>query len=177
MANVKMIGDDVEEAVEDVPEEVVVKDVTKDDDLEEEAPDFGNEDEPEYEDDIQALSDVPPDTEIWTGGPTAGTMLKWREDYKNVYVTSISFDEHVAWRPLLRKEYALVSRQVEAAAAEMIESEVAMFNEELICRICVLFPDYSKADFDDILAGIPTLISQQILERSGFSAVGLREML
>lgn len=142
----------------------------------EQAHDFDAEEEDEYEDDIQALSDVDPETEIWSGGPTAGIMLGWKETHKSIYVTSISFDEHIAWRPLKRSEYALISRQVEAAATELLESEVAMFNEELICRTCVLWPDYSKQDFDDILAGIPTLVSQQILERSGFSAVGLREM-
>lgn len=140
----------------------------------EEAHDFDAEDG--YETDVQALSDVDPETEVWADGPTAGQMLKWIEKHGNVYVTSISFDDHIAWRPLVRSEYALISRQVEAAAQELSESEVAMFNEELICRICVLSPDYSNQDFDTVLAGIPTLVSQQILERSGFSAIGLREM-
>lgn len=168
MAQVTM-GDSQLEEAEPAPVEEAESQI-------EEATDFDEADDDEYEDEIKALSDVPPDTEIWTGGPTAGKMLEWKEQYKNVYVTSISFDEHIAWRPLKRSEYALISRQVEAAATELLESEVAMFNEELICRTCVLSPDYSKTDFDEVLAGIPTLVSQQILERSGFSAVGLREM-
>lgn len=126
---------------------------------------------------IQALADVPPDTEIWTGGPTAETMLGWMEKHKNVYVTSISYEDHVAWRPLKRSEYARVSSEIEARAQDMGELELQMLNEEMVCRICVLYPDYSNIDFDDLLAGVPTLLSQQILERSGFTAIGLREMI
>ena len=149
--------------------------------VEEEAPPLNEEptdfEENLDEDEILQLKDTDPETEAWTGGPTVGTILEWMSQYKNVYVTSISFEEHVAWRPLKRSEYARISQQIEEAAPELMESEMAMLNEELICRICVLFPDYSTQDFDDVLAGIPTLISQQILERSGFTAIGLREMV
>lgn len=124
----------------------------------------------------QSVSDVPPETEIWTGGPTAGTVKDWMEQYKGVYVTSISFEEHYAWRTLKRSEYARISTQLESIAEGKSETEITMLNEELICMTCVLYPEITEAELDDLPAGIPTLISQHILERSGFTAIGLREM-
>ena len=129
------------------------------------------------EDPVLALSEVDPETEVWTGGPTAGKVLEWMEEHKHVYVTSISFEDHIAWRPLKRSEYAKISGRIEIEAEDKGEIELQMLNEELVCRTCVLFPDYSKIDFDDLLAGVPTLVSQQILERSGFTAISLREMI
>jgi hypothetical protein len=161
MADIKMPNKDIE-----TPDE---------EELEEEVPTELKEDE--LEEAIQALADVDPDTEVWTGGPKAKEMLKWMEKHGHIYVTSISYDEHIAWRPLRRSEYAKISNHIEVESVEMGELELQMLNEELVCRICVVYPDYSDIDFDDVLAGIPTLLSQQILERSGFTAIGLREMI
>ena len=166
MADVKMPNKEKE--VEEILEEEVPQEPVSDriEDL------LEDEDDP-----IVALADVPPETEVWTDGPTAGSMLELMDKHKHVYVTSISFEEHIAWRPLKRSEYAEISSIIEAGAEEKGELELQMLNEELICRTCVLFPDYSNVDFDDLLAGVPTLVSQQILERSGFTAIGLREMI
>lgn len=162
MAEVKMSTPDKAE-----DEELEVEDLEEDEDLESD----------EIEEVFQALADADPETEIWTDGPTAGQMIEWMDQHKNVYVTSISFDEHVAWRPLKRSEYAKISSHLESLPVETSETEANMINEELICKTCVLAPDYSKQDFDDLLAGVPTLIAQQIMERSGFTAIGLREMV
>jgi hypothetical protein len=164
MAEIKMPTDDVE--AEEVEEELEELDLVIDD-----------EDDVDLEEAIISLADADPDTEVWTGGPKAKEMLEWMEQHGHIYVTSISFDEHIAWRPLKRSEYAQISNRIETESLEMGELELQMLNEEMVCRICVVYPDYSNVDFDNILAGIPTLLSQQILERSGFTAIGLREMI
>jgi hypothetical protein len=126
---------------------------------------------------FESLRDIDPNEPVWAEGPLAGDMVKWLDAYKEkVFVTSIDFDEHVTWRPLKRSEYAKISGQIEEAVGQISESEATMLNEELICQVCVLWPDYKNIDFDDLLAGIPTLISQQILEQSGFTALSVREM-
>jgi len=136
---------------------------------------------PEYEDEledaIQSVHDVDPSTEIWTGGPNAGQVIEWMEQHKKVYTTSFDWDDHVVWRPLKRREQARITSHLESLDPETSELELNMINEELICKTCVLYPDFSNQDFDDLLAGVPTLIAQQILERSGFTAIAMREMV
>lgn len=174
MAEIKMPNNKKEKAEEVEELEEVEADV---DQLPTDPPSVELDIDLESEEAFVALADVPPDTETWEGGPTTGQMLEWIEKHGHVYVTSISFDEHIAWRPLKRSEYARISSMIESEAMEKGELELQMLNEELVCRICVIFPDYSQIDFDDLLAGVPTLVSQQILERSGFTHIGLREMI
>lgn len=162
MAEIKMAGQESDELNSDVP-------------VEDE--DFDGEITDEMDEVLQSVDDLPPEQELWIGGPTAETMKKWMEDYGKVYVTSVSYDEHMVWRPLKRREYAQINSKLEELPQEISEMEFNMVNEELICKMCVLEPDMSDMDFDSLLAGLPTLLSQQILERSGFTAIGLREMI
>lgn len=127
--------------------------------------------------DASSLEDLDPESELWEGSPKVKQFIKWKEEYpKGVYLTSIDFDDHVVWRPMKRSEYGRISTEIENQLGEMSETEITMLNEEMICRTCVLFPDMEKTDFDDMLAGVPTLVSQQILERSGFTSIATREL-
>lgn len=81
----------------------------------------------------------------------------WREEYTAVYVTEIE-DIQIVWRGLSRSEYRKVMESYED------EHERA----EYVCRICVLNPiidDWSN----DIYAGVPDVLTQNILRESGFS--------
>lgn len=164
MAEVKMVDD-----IEDTSSE----DEVENEDNAIEPPQYAE----EVEEVIRSVQDVDPETEIWTGGPKAGKVIEWMEQYKKVYTTSFDWDDHVVWRPLKRREQAQITNHLESLPQEMTEMEINMVNEELICKTCVLYPDFSNQDFDDLLAGIPTLIAQQILERSGFTAIAMREMI
>lgn len=155
-------------------EEKEIEEVTPD--IENEG-DFEDEDFSSSEEEIKPMADLDPEMEIWPDGPKAKDLTAWMEQHKSVYLTSISMDEHIVWRPLKRSEYARISSHLENLPVDMSETEINMQNEELICKTCVLAPDYTNQDFDELLAGIPTLIAQQIMERSGFSAIGLREMV
>jgi hypothetical protein len=175
MAKVSIPKD--QEAEEEITSDIAEADIeaVKDDSTtsDENDDDLTNASQVEFE----SLRDIDPTEPVWAEGPLAGDMVKWLDAYKEkVFVTSIDFDEHVTWRPLKRSEYAKISGQIEEAVSQISESEATMLNEELICQTCVLWPDYKNIDFDDLLAGIPTLVSQQILEQSGFTALSVREM-
>lgn len=86
-------------------------------------------------------------------------LIEWQKTYGRVEYTEINGEEF-AWRLLTRKEYKYVM-QLDCSPEE---------KEEVICQLCVLYPqDY---DFTSCLAGIPSTLSREILEKSGFSYDG-----
>lgn len=145
--------------------------------LDEESPLEDLDEYDEDEDDSRPIlaEDLPPETQIWVDGPTAGQVVEWKKQHGGVYVTSITFDKHVAWRTLKRKEYANVIRHIEKViAGGMSQVEANLLNEELVCQICCLAPKFE--DFAEELAGLPSILSQQILESSGFTSWDIRGM-
>ena len=48
-----------------------------------------------------SVESLPDDQEIWDGGPNAGMIKAWKEQFGEVYVTSITFDKHIVWSCLL----------------------------------------------------------------------------
>lgn len=126
----------------------------------------------EPEDGSQAVEDLDPELPLWDGGPTAAQAVAWKEKYGDVYVTSITNDMHVAWRTISRAEFKLVVKQIEKLVAEgMSQAEAEMINEELICQICALYPRLGEKDFAGTMAGLPSILSQQILSASGFTSI------
>jgi hypothetical protein len=107
---------------------------------------------------VEELAD---DVEIFEDGPTAGSVKSWKKMYGEVYVTSISFDKHIVWRVLSRIEYKQLAN---------------MWNEEAISELCILFPQYDKRALTEDMAGLPSLISQEVLEASGFVALEVRQL-
>jgi hypothetical protein len=98
--------------------------------------------------------------------------------YGEVYVTSISFDKHIVWRVLSRIEYKQLVKKMEQLiqAGQMSQAEANMWNEEAISELCILFPQYDKRALTEDMAGLPSLISQEVLEASGFVALEVRQL-
>lgn len=132
----------------------------------------------ESEEEINRVEDLPDDEEIWKDGPTAGMIKRWKEHFGEVYVTSITFDKHIAWRTLTRLEYKNVVKKMEQLiqAGQLSSAEANMWNEEAIAELCILYPQYEKTEMNGIMAGVPSLIAQEVLEASGFVALEVRQL-
>lgn len=134
--------------------------------------------EQQIEDSATTVEDLPDEELIWPNGPTAGQIKMWKKEYGDVYVTSISYDKHVAWRTLSRIEYKSLVRKMEQLmeAGQLSSAEANLWNEEAISEICVLFPQYDRQSITADLAGLPSLIAQEVLEASGFVALEVRQL-
>lgn len=125
-----------------------------------------------------SIEDVPDDELVWPNGPTAGQIKAWKKQYGDVYVTSISYDKHVAWRTLNRLEYKNLFKKMEQLmqAGQLTQSEANLWNEEAIAETCILYPNYDKQSLISEMAGLPSLIAQEVLEASGFLALEVRQL-
>lgn len=143
-------------------------------------------DEPELsseEDDMsnvgpKTVEELPDEELIWPGGPSAGMIKSWKQEHGDVYVTSLTYDKHVAWRTLSRLEYKSLVRKMEQLmeAGQLSSAEANLWNEEAIAEICCLWPAYDKQTISADLAGLPSLIAQEVLEASGFVALEVRQL-
>lgn len=124
------------------------------------------------------VEDLDDSEEIWEGGPTAGTIKAWKQQFGEVYVTSITFDKHIVWRVLSRIEYKNLVKKMEqlVQAGQLTSAEANMWNEEAIAKMCILYPQYDDIEINGVMAGIPSLISQEVLEASGFVALEVRQL-
>ena len=140
-----------------------------------------------YSDDSNTIKDISEATSveeladdqvIFDKGPTAGQIKNWKKSHGEVYVTSISFEKHIVWRVLSRLEYKVLVKKMEALiqAGQLSNAEANMWNEEAIAELCILFPTYDKQSLTGDLAGLPSLISQEVLEASGFVALEVRQL-
>lgn len=138
---------------------------------------FSSQDE-ELDQEYRSVEDLDDEEEIWENGPTAGMIKQWKEQYGEVYVTSISYDKHIVWRVLNRIEYKQIVKKMEqlVQGGQMSQAEANMWNEETISEMCILFPEYNKKTAAGIMAGLPSLISQEVLEASGFVALEVRQL-
>lgn len=127
---------------------------------------------------VNRVEDLPDEEEIWDGGPTAGMIKSWKEHFGDIYVTSISFDKHIVWRVLSRAEYKSIVKKMEQLiqAGQLTTAEANMWNEEAIADLCILYPEFDKSEMTGIMAGVPSLISQEVLEASGFVALEVRQL-
>lgn len=162
MSNTKVVipDDKVEEKVE---EAAVVDDPS---------PEVGDEDEG-----VQVES-LPADEELWEGGPTAGDVVAWKKEHGEVYLTSITLDKHIIWRPIRRSEYREHIKNMELLvdSGKLSPADANLYNEEAIAELCILFPEYDRNEKLFGLAGIPAIISQEVLEASGFTALDVRQL-
>lgn len=124
------------------------------------------------------VEDLPDDERIWEDGPTAGDIKKWKSIHGDVYVTSITYDKHIVWRTLTRNEYKQLVKKMEqlVQGGQLSTAEANLWNEESITEICLLFPAYDKMALSNEMAGLPSLLSQEILEASGFVALEVRQL-
>lgn len=151
----------------------IVQDEVTTESEDQEVPDFAGADA-----DVIYPESLAPETILFEGGPTAGDIVEWKKEYKNVYITEISFDDYVIWRTINRREYKELVRKINQImeSSQVSEVELNMYNEEAICQMCILFPELTDGEFDNQLAGMPSIISQQILEQSGFRPIDTRSL-
>lgn len=125
-----------------------------------------------------AVEDLPDDELIWPGGPTAGQIKMWKQEYGDVYVTSITYDKHFAWRTLNRLEYKNLMKKMGqlVQAGQLSQEEASLWNEEAIAEICILYPAFDRQSLVSEMAGLPSLIAQEVLEASGFQALEVRQL-
>lgn len=125
-----------------------------------------------------SIDDLDPAEELWESGPTVGQIQQWKQAYGDVYVTSISLDRHIVWRTIGRGEYRDHVKNMEQliATGQLSQAEANLFNEEVIAETCILYPEYNHQSLQSELAGIPAIISQEVMEASGFMAVEVRQL-
>jgi hypothetical protein len=104
--------------------------------------------------------------EVFPGGPTEDMVANWKKKYGEVYMTEFDFDVFI-WRTLGRLEYKKLLSENEG------DIDMQWFREEKITEICTLWPkDFSHDDVVGGRAGTPRLLSEQILNKSGFTSNG-----
>ncbi|MEX3713560.1 tail chaperonin [Cytobacillus horneckiae] len=113
----------------------------------------------EIDEDDPALAE----SEIFPGGPTYNDLEKWKSMYNGeVYLTEFDEDNIFVWRPIKRKEYKDIAK---------LQNADNFYKEERICEKAMLFPaNYGFMNMSTGKAGIPTLLHELILEKSGFVA-------
>ena len=100
-------------------------------------------------------------TLLFPEGPTLNKVEEWRSLYGQVYATEFD-DEIFIWRTLKRVEYKEILK---------IKGADALFREERICQKCVVWPEnYDFVDMASGKAGTPSILTEQIMDKSGFSA-------
>ncbi len=100
------------------------------------------------------------DSEIFDGGPLQSEIIGWKKQFTKVYSTNIE-DDIFIWRPLNRFEY----KQIMSTP-----NTNELMREEMICEICVLFPyGYCYEDMVNQAGGVPSMLAEQIMQKSGFT--------
>lgn len=105
---------------------------------------------------------TPYDEELFPGGPTVTQVESWKKQWDGyeVCLTEVC-DQYFVFRTLNRFEY----KQIVA-----LKNVDPLQREEIICETCVLWPQPYKWDnMATDKAGIPSTLSQILMERSGFS--------
>lgn len=89
-------------------------------------------------------------------------FIQFQEKYRNVFIEKIE-DEIFIYRSLGRMDYKKIISD---------ERFNNMEKEEIICQICVLWPE--NYDFENCDAGIPTVLTKRILRNSFLDSVESR---
>lgn len=128
----------------------------------------------------EAFVEPKPEDELWEGGPTFATINGWKQQFGdgNIYVTSVNPTKHIVWRTISRFEYKGIVKQLEESVSNglMTQAEANMNNEELITQTCILYPKVSNDELMKDLAGVASILSQEILEASAFIALDIRRL-
>ncbi|EOO44552.1 hypothetical protein [Bacillus cereus] len=94
-------------------------------------------------------------------GPTRCEIEEWKERYGGIYFTPFEGEPFV-WRTLSRPEYREIIRD---------QTLTALDREEMFTEKCVLFPrNFTIEKMLKSRAGIPSLLSEMIMDKSGFVA-------
>lgn len=94
-------------------------------------------------------------------GPTRYEVEEWKERYGGIYFTPIEGEVFV-WRTLKRPEYREIIRD---------QTLTALDREEIFTEKCMLFPrNFTIEKMLESRAGIPSILSEMIMDKSGFVA-------
>lgn len=99
---------------------------------------------------------------LFPNGPSLPKVEEWKSRFNDeVYLTE--FEEEIfLWRPISRKEYKQVMK---------VQSADSFYKEERICEAVILYPEgYNFMQMTAGKAGIPTLLAELVMEKSGFQA-------
>lgn len=118
----------------------------------------------EKEEDVASSDPTDPmNEEIVPGGPTYREVEELKAKFGEIYATEFD-DEIFLWRTLSRVEYKDILK---------LQRADAMYKEERICEKCVVWPEgYDFVQMAQGKAGIPSVLAEQIMDRSGFSPNG-----
>lgn len=98
---------------------------------------------------------------LFPDGPTISLVEEWKARFGEIYLTEFGEDVYI-WRTLLRPEYKGI---VQVKGAD------SYYKEERITEAAVLWPEgYNFESIARGKAGIPSLISELVIEKSGFQA-------
>ena len=95
-------------------------------------------------------------------------IAMWRKEFKSVFKTVID-DEVYIWRKIKRSEYIEIHNSI-FNNNELPDDLKFWIKQEEITKKVLLYP----SNVDEVIeesAGIPTVISQDCLNRSGFGAI------
>lgn len=95
-------------------------------------------------------------------------IAQWRREYKSIYKTVID-DEVYIWRKIKRSEYIDIHNSI-FNNQEIPDDLKFWLKQEEITKTVLLYPSNAEEVIEDS-AGIPTVISQDCLNRSGFGAL------
>lgn len=100
--------------------------------------------------------------EFFPNGPSIGQIEEWKSLYNDeVYMTDFENNDIFIWRPIRRSEYKNIFK---------VEGSDAYYREEKITTTCLLWPKNKSALLRTHgKAGIPTILSELIMEKSGYN--------
>lgn len=94
-------------------------------------------------------------------GPTRQEVEEWKERHGDIYFTPFESGVYI-WRKLLRPEYREIIRNQQLSALD---------REEMFTEKCVLYPrNFSMEKVKASDAGVASLLSEMIMDKSGFVA-------
>ena len=108
---------------------------------------------------VQQLMDV---LKQFPTAPTQDEVEKWKTKYGDVFVSGFSDNELFIWRTINRREWLDLQLKMSQK-----ENTSQMELEELICEFCVLWKSI-KLSWSEGKAGTPSVLHEQILQRSNF---------
>ncbi|MNQ63141.1 hypothetical protein D3C85_775120 [compost metagenome] len=101
------------------------------------------------------------DTQAWPGGPLQSEILAWKKQFGRIYKTNTPDGDSFVWRALNRFEY----KQIMSTP-----NTNELLREEMIAETCVLFPyNYCYEDMVNQAGGIPSMLAEQIMQKSAFT--------
>lgn len=139
------------------PEETGVDEVVlinQDDIVDEEDDDISDIDP---SDEVIEFTEEELEMELFPDGPTIGQIQEWKDIHGNIFLSDIGSETFI-WRLLTRSEFKSVASQ-KAGPYE---------REEQYCEMCCLWPENYGFMEEKTRAGVPSILAEEILSKSGF---------